>query len=306
MARFRRRGGFRRFKKRRGGRLKRRIKRMSMVSKGKIVVNPQRSLSIYGSQWPEAYRTSMRMQCTMTAADGTGTSIFAFMANNFGDGTTNTIGGCGPWVNAAGKFLSNFPAGLKGLIQTPSLAGTGVAPYQFYRIPRSRMYYRVIPTPIAASVLPSAEIRCIAFPTTQHNYTGAGFSALGEQPYCRFHTVPYAVFGTATTTAANGGGSLSGAGHDPWHHVDCYVGPLFGMPTESVHTNGNFHGSYNSAPQGASVGAALPTGDNNTAYYQIAVIGDGSGHMACEIEVKIVYDTIFYQRNYNLTSAVNV
>lgn len=276
--------------KRRGRRVVKHAK-MGTSFRNKRFLSNVRAL-MFGSQvWPDKFETVMTTAVSTLVAAGTGATQLTYLANSFGDGTAAT-NGCGPQVNLSGAFNKNYPSGLKGLIQAPAAAGTSICPYQSYYIPYARLYYRVIPSALGGSLAPASEMRVIAFPSDQLSYAATPLTALEEQNGAKVTIVAPGYFGTATTTAATGGGQPLASNPQGWQHIDCDIARVKGLSYKSFDINQNFVNDY-----GHSC--------NNQVYFQLFVAGDGTANYACDVEVVLKYRTIFIERNQNLSTAQN-
>jgi hypothetical protein len=286
----------RRHGKRRGGASKASKKEVNKVEKflgisksyKDVVRMVPLTLGYTSTPWPRHMRTQMKVVTSAITGTQTAFSSYSWYLNSFGDGTSAT-NGCGPQVDFAMAFAKNYPAGLKGIIQTQAPGGSAICPYNLYRIRRARIFVDVIPAPITAGVAPSGEVRIALFPSVQASFLGTSYTAVCEQPYCNFKAIANPIFGTATTTAITGGGALSGASRIRMKSFGS-VGRLFGVPPSAVENNDDYRGT-------------VATGPTDLAYFHLVLIGDG-GSYNCNIEATVVYDVEFYGLN-NLSSAQN-
>lgn len=254
-------------------------------------VTLSRLLTMGTQPWPDRMQTVMTCYSSTAIAAGTGVQTLCYLANSFGDGTTGN-NGCGPQINVSGSFAKNYPAGLKGIIQTPAANGSAITPYASYYITRCRMYYRVVPAPIGGDTAPSSEIRIVAWPTDQLSYSGTSFTSLIEQNGAKFNCLSPGYFGTSTTTAITGGGQPLASTAEGFRYIDVDVARVMGVPRSAISISPNYINT-------------VSTICTNQCFAQLSIVGDGTNNFACDVEVVLKYETIFFQRNNNLSSAVN-
>lgn len=272
---------------------KRKFKR---VMKQLKLLHFKQKMKLGTSVWPPEYRTIMTTYVTSVQNPTSAGQQWSFFGNSFGDGT-QAVNGVGAAVNGVFPFTKNYPAGLKGLIQTPASNGSAICPYTQYRIVKSRIYVRLVPAALGGSVQPATEIRIAIFPSTQLNYTGTQFTALVEQDYTKFKVINPGYFGTSTTTAISGGGQPLAETPSKWMTHSMSTAKIFGLPNNIIQEDNTFWCDYGSV--------AIANQPAKQWYWHVFTQGDGTNQYAYDLEVVVKHDTIFFNRNFNMSSAQN-
>lgn len=246
------------------------------------------STGIGNSPFPEKLKAKMITYGSYTSGDVTATQYFSWLANSFGDGTTGN-NGVGPKVNFAGVFGLNYPTGLRSFLSTPVVTGSN-SPYAQYRITSSKLMYHISPRSIAAQEASVPVLSVTAISAAEGSYAGMAFANFSEQPTAKTHYVSTGYFGTATTTAVTGGGQTLATAPNKFHTISQVTANALGVPSLEYDL-GDFTGSYDAIP-------TYPT------YFHLGVYGDGTNHMAFDLDWKLIHIVEFTNRN-QLLSNVN-
>lgn len=180
----------------------------------------------------------------------------------------NAVYNCGPQVDFAGAFASNYPTDLTYLLST-SAAVSSVAPYNLFRVWRSSIRVRVTQagsTPASLVVLPSRSPSLLAM----------GYTQWTEQDYAKVKLIP-AGQSAEPINITNSQTSMRFAGYNS-------IETLRGDPY---------------------AGGAGPSTDPARLWYWHTYVSayDGTSNVTLVLEVEIDYDIEFYARNNGSTAA---